>query len=293
MKNNGIIILVLLLILSCQKPLQIDYPVMEEKLVVNCLFAPDTVFQVQVSKSQKTDDSLYATITDAVCELWANNKLLEQLENNNTATYCSTILPEIGKTYTLIVKHPKYENISATSSVPDIPIISNFNLTDYLANYDINSESYLSGLELNINDDATTDNYYKLDFVISDGFLSDCGGFISNDIVLVTEDLFEFSPIFLYFSDELFNGQTYNLSFMASTPQTDKDFSIIYKAKSLSKEHYYYTKKMLIYQHHKENGEMLQAIEPMLMYSNIQNGYGIFAGFSQKIDSLNYHITNK
>jgi len=284
MKNYFIIVIAIIIFgTACQKPLEIDYPEQEPALVVNCLFSPDTIFIVKITKTQTTSDSTSNQITDATCEMWENNQLLEKLENNNTNIYQSTILPEIGKTYTIKVTHKDYKNVSATSCVPELPQIENLNITNWYVAIDFFWEQQLSDCQLTIIDNKNSTDYYKLNFHTE----SDCSFFRSNDIVLISEELFEYDPSFLYFSDKKINGQKYNLNFLIphGIEEPNSDLEIITIAKSLSKEHYLYTKKMLKYSYENRVSELSEAIEPVTMYSNIENGYGIFAGYSQQIDT--------
>ncbi len=284
MKNYFIIVITIIIFsTACHKPLEIDYPEQEPALVVNCLFSPDTIFLVKITKTQKTNDSTSNQITDATCELWENNQLLEKLENNNTNIYQSTVLPEIGKTYTIKVEHKDYKAISATSYVPELPQIENLNITNWYVAVDFYWEMQLSECHLTIIDEKKTTDYYKLKFHTG----SDCSFFRSNDIVLTSEELFEYDPSFLYFSDKKINGQKYNLNFLIphGIGDSGSDLDVITIAKSLSEEHYLYTKKMLKYSYESRVGELSEAIEPIEMYSNVENGYGIFAGYSQQIDT--------
>ena len=69
-----------MLYVSCQKELEINYPDIEPKLVVNCLFTPDSTFSVRVGQMLSLNDTVTSfIINDAQCKIWENGIFAEDL----------------------------------------------------------------------------------------------------------------------------------------------------------------------------------------------------------------------
>ena len=89
------------------------------------------------------------------------------------------------------------------------------------------------------------------------------------------------------FDDNFFSGQLYELTFYLE--QTPPPSLIREKVKiilrSVNKDYYQYEKKL--YKQQGSSGSTgIFGGEPVYIYDNVKNGYGVFGGFSRIVDSF-------
>jgi hypothetical protein len=119
--------------------------------------------------------------------------------------------------------------------------------------------------------------------------------FTSSDPILKSEGDFDYNPVTVYFSDNLFNGKKVSLSLQLNQLGfgflDDSCNCIFAELRSVSYSYFQYLKKWTIHLYNQgvhldvrdseELREFLFTGEPVNMYTNVQNGYGIFAGYSK------------
>lgn len=100
---------------------------------------------------------------------------------------------------------------------------------------------------------------------------------------------------FLVFSDRLFDGEKYNLSLYYSTPfvVTGKgvymyDHHIELFVYSISEEMYQYMSSYLLQSDSRSGNILSGRLDPVNVYSNIENGYGIFGGYVSYLDTSQF-----
>jgi len=97
----------------------VDFPVEDPSLVVNCFFASDSLFRIQVSKSLSIIDNADLEVFDeATIKIFEDDNLIETLNktNFNTVTrhFESASMAKSGSTYKLEVSKYNFETISIT-----------------------------------------------------------------------------------------------------------------------------------------------------------------------------------
>jgi hypothetical protein len=89
------------------------------------------------------------------------------------------------------------------------------------------------------------------------------------------------------FSDKSFNGQKHSLTIFISREsiahiQSGKEYYIHFRLHSITEEYFKYIKVLNLY--NKNLGNPLA--EPVMVYSNVTGGYGMFTGTSVSSDSI-------
>ena len=96
----------------------------------------------------------------------------------------------------------------------------------------------------------------------------------------------------LFFSDELLEGDTiakdiyFAKKIGGSDPEHFDNLKAYFKLSTISEEYYLYGKS---YVEQSEAIDFSLFVEPVSVFSNINNGYGIFAGYGQCTDSVFYN----
>lgn len=290
------------IVFGCETTEKIDdFPLRPSKLVANCYFNPDSTWKVQVSKSLSVlDNAPLKLIDNATVKIYEENKLIDQINEPDEDGLYRSIgqKPLHGKEYRLEVSSPAFEEVfSATGNVPlPVPIVNTrFFVVDSSGFSDpYYSYHQVSGyLKISFQDPVEEHNYYKLKMYYYDSVFNYNDGernflhlnqrtanISSNDPVL--EKAHRYANHYL-FDDRLFNGKKMTL---------DVDFNIYSTAgmvekyyielTSLTKEAFLYRRTINEYSLSRND----PFAEPVMIYSNIENGYGIFAGYSRCVDTL-------
>ncbi len=310
---------------SCQKQVEIQIPKSPPKLVVNCLFTQDSIFKVQLASSSYIFDTTYRYIDNATVNLFANNILIEKLNYKGKGKYeTATYTPNTHIKYRIEISAEGYETVFASSELPPKVQINNINANIYSQETD-NNELY-SNIQIEFSDPDEIKNFYELlipynyeeyNIIQNPDLCFEPDELINDTICKHTSSgfahIYSNSPVFstiftsrkktifenyipAVFSDNLFNGENYtvNVDFLDGSynlPDTAK-FNILLN--SISEDFFKYLSVKSINQNTSGN-EFLDELwdgwqidEPIQMYSNVKNGYGIFAGYNLSIDSIFY-----
>jgi hypothetical protein len=296
-KSNYFLIAIFLFLISCEKEIEIKFPEIENQLVADCFFTPDSIFKVFVTNTQSFNHYSKSFIPDALVKLYENEVFIENLQHIDSGFYVSNSekKPEINKTYKIIISEPGYDEISADDIVPDLPVLNYITKND-TGSIDQEGEFHTT-ININFTDNASVKNYYEIKVFyllrVDDSIptLIKCQ---SDDLLIKNEGLLDYDPNTLIFNDELINGKNYNLKLICKNYTINgfphylynPDYKIIAHFRAISEEYYLYKKKLIVHLYN-QGGDFFEGIgEPVQMYTNIENGFGIFAGYSCVVDTV-------
>ena len=136
--------MLLFLTVSCTKDLELPYEKPDQTLVVNCLFSEDETWKVTLTRVKSFHGQSDPFVEDARVMIVPENKDTIYLEYFKDGIYGSDEKPISGIQYRLVVRDYEGNTITATSSIPVKPTISeikpstrntiyfsNANLSDY------------------------------------------------------------------------------------------------------------------------------------------------------------------
>jgi len=296
MKNiislSVIIAIIFIISGSCTKVEDIvDFPIKEPTMVLNCYFTPDSNWKIQVSRSLSViDNADLSLIVDAKIDIYEDMQLLATITHAQPDGYYYYNLssPKIGSTYKIEVTHPKYESISSEETVPkkvDFNIL-NVKVTDSLTYYDYWLKKSVGTLKasatLKITDDGNDLNYYRLTCFYWDS--TDQSHIYKEMVYLESDDIMLVKNYYngLLFNDKIINGKTYNLNFKFEDYRYFSGKTLIFVLESMNAAKYNYEFSLQKYWDSKEN----PFSEPVQVYNNIKNGYGIFAAYAASTKNI-------
>lgn len=264
---------------SCETIVNIDLPEHKRALVVNSLFAHDSVLTVEVSHSiGSLDNSQINFVDNATVEIYKDGNYVGTLPSIGDGKYASSgVVARHGSSYTVKASAPAYDPVSSTTKVPVPVAVTSWSLKDSAVSI---YGSYMAELSLTFNDPPGERNFYMLELYVVDSM----GNSYREGIFPKTEESTTEQAVypFILINDELINGKTYTVNalmesylvFMVTPPNGTGN--LVARFKSISSDFYLYLKT-----------RDLQAMnggnpfsEPVRVYSNIDGGYGIFAGSS-------------
>lgn len=293
MKKLFFLLSVSLIYISCEKVIPFEGDVNTPKLVINSVFESDSTFKVHVSSSRSViDTSSFENIDDAVVTIKdGNGNVIEVLNHVVNGFYKGLVLPEENTTYILEVNHPNYANITASDSLPSPIIINSVDTSTILD--PINGNRLR--ISMNFDDPENNQNYYLLEtYSVNEYLIVENLDTIEYELdttkqfMVLTDEVFQNggSPWRDQglFNDLLFNGQNKTLEIEIPNENwsgSEDGYDWSYKTLTLrlylhniTISYYYYRTSLELFQNASGN----PFAQPVQVYSNIENGFGVFAG---------------
>lgn len=240
-----------------------------------------------------------ALIKDAIVQLSVNDtQQYKMTYDSDTYTYKSTYIPKGGDRLMMSVESIDFP---IAKSEIQIPHSQKIEIISYVKTYSPNNDRIVEGdmfdymgqdtiarITLKIYDPAQSQNFYRLKvrgYALSYYDNGDLA-YMHNDIYTSEDAIFKdvqldkgyrgwpayFSNVF---SDQLFNGKEYEFTVESRLRKGDPGTNhMVVELQSITKELYYYLKSTMLYRITPQDAYT----EPILIYSNIENGWGILGG---------------
>ena len=297
-KTNFFTILLVLVFFSCEKVIPLEGGILKSKLVVNSVFLTDSFCQLHLSSSINVyDTNTFKNILDATVFLNdSNGNNIDQLSHVINGFYLGNQSLVTGKSYYLQVEHDNFNSVFASSSIPNA--ISNIYIDT--SSYTQNGKEKIK-VKLTFKDEKHVNNYYKLAVkvgktlkdsnvvngsLIVDTIKESSWLKIHKDHTILESTISNKETIF---SDNSFNGSSFTIDFSIKDiiKKTNKNDNINLDFIEL----YFYNIDSSLYNYHKslkiysDNYSILFA-QPVQVFSNIQNGFGIFTGANLNVIKL-------
>jgi hypothetical protein len=272
------IIALIVLFASCSKDVKIDIANPAGKIVVNSFFSPQGTLIVNVSKSISilAADTLNY-INNAEVQLFQGDSLLGQLTYTQNGIYSLPIALLSTEDYDISVSVPNMKTVSSQDTIPvQVPMLS-FDTISF-------NDKYLY-CEISFRDIPQTTNYYLLE-VTSKFPVLNSGSVLSKYIEMsISDNIAENGGNGdkrqrIFFSDDKIQGAEYDLSFLLEKEPILKSLqdgsnTVYVNFQTISAAYYKYLETYYEAQ-----------TKQMDVYTNIVNGYGIFAGYNLSQDSI-------
>ena len=274
------IFIFMLLFMSCQKEIKLPPAQIPQKVVVNCLFSPAKPWSVFLSLSADADNAVPPLVENATVTILKEGEFWETLSYKAKGEYVGGSVPEANHHYSIEVKVPNFDIVTATDSVPSAVKIIDAFFTARKATNTANNPLFQQTIIFK--DPLEQQNYYQIS-----------GAFF---YYLVSDTWGVFSPFANYASycmtDEVVSGQylsfvtTANISEGSHYRGDSVEGTSIIRFHSLSPTHYKFAKTGYIQAANNFAAvfetltSTLAMTEPQNIYSNIQGGLGIFAAYN-------------
>ena len=280
----------LLFFTNCTKQIEFDAQDIAPRIVVNSLFTNDSLWAANISRSVGVLESTsYTSINDADVSIFDGNGVqVTTLSSQGAGLYTSPTgaMPVADELYTIEVSAPGYTPVSATNRIPAAVQI---NSIDTVSSTNSDGQTILE-TTINFQDPPANANYYMVEVLVKGTWISweeDTVEFrepleISCDDVNVETvnrfsfDGFDNTYLYLMLKDENFDGEDYALSFSVINYAELKDLQLFGEIRlvNTSEAYFNYLKSFNMYQRASGN----PFATPVQVYSNVENGMGIFAG---------------
>lgn len=290
---------------ACETTEKIDeFPLRPSKLVLNCFFTADSTWEFQVSNSLSVLDNAQIELIDS-----ASITLLKDGAQVDTLTapeadgiYRSgKILPGVNTTYAVTATAPGFDEVLYAEDY--VPVSVPFNRltgtiidSSFYQSHDYRTDrpeirGNIEGtIALQFKDPPGENNFYHLTLYFIEYNLVDYEDTVfhpfRSPVNFTIQDAAAEETSFgsgALFSDQYFDGQVHNVKLTYHTYGIKRHMQTFFaELTSLTESAYLYKSSIEDYQ--AASGDPFS--EPVLVYGNIENGLGIFAGYATTTDSL-------
>ncbi len=298
---------------SCIKEIDINLQSETPKVVVSCLFTKGKIVAF-VSESKAITENVINYLPDAIVLLAEStpNNIIDTLHQIELGKYESTFsVYQTNAPYFITVIDPKLGVVTANSYLPS-SISIGLATFRFPAGYDRYGDPYRE-VTVEIHDEEMESNYYELYIFVpfrgkiyyyTNEFVAE------SDPVILAEGLEGFENTSFLFSDKLFEGKSYTLRLKFESmiaegdgieSHTGLDETYYVAVRTVSKEYYDFRKSWISHRYHQQTKpaiinpdvplfsdyvNFLFKGEAQSLYTNIENGYGFFAGYNESIVRL-------
>lgn len=270
---------------ACQEDIPINIDGQQPQLVVFSLNDVEESFEVRVARTRVLNDSLSPlTVDEPNVRLFYSNGVEIPMYNDFGVWSSREVLPEAGKSYRLTVSHPYFNSVSAFASFPNPPrkvesfIIPNVQTDSMGFDYD----------ELNVwvEDNPNEDNFYQIQLYYFNNARNEFVPFAPDNISDDNVGVIRTPEGAFVFNDEMRNGQTIKLAFTFNALTATREPRYIVELSNLSNDMYRFLRTQSLYNRYNVTVEYFSLYNPIQVFSNIENGVGIFAGKTVLRDTI-------
>lgn len=269
-----------LMLTACDKKARLDLPYEGDKIVLNTFLLADSVAYIRVTKSEpvvSSNDPEFTELTDAQVTILENGLPFSAVHRkviNGRGYFVSDTAIRPGKIYTVTAAATGLTAVTATDSIPAQPEVSG-----------LFAQKTASQVYFTLKDPGNVINYYRIHIYTADstdGAIRSLSrikyrldpSFNNNFADIISDAYYED----LVVKDERISGKSIVFVLQTSLPVTDK--YMIAEIVGLTEPGYRYLKNLDDQQDNQEEGSFLA--QPVKVYSNVANGYGIVAGMYSK-----------
>ncbi|MCF8363881.1 MAG: DUF4249 domain-containing protein [Prolixibacteraceae bacterium] len=164
---------------SCEKDVTFDFdrPV---KLCLNCILNPDSTITARLTLSRNIENTTtFQPVDDATIVLYENGIELGTLTSGSEGNYYLDYHPESQNEYEIAVLHPDFENLTASTIVPQKPIVDHWPDT---LEYSEQGLYYMLDVHYEIHDIPGRTNYWLYGKHTVHGVTYSGGGFFTSSV---------------------------------------------------------------------------------------------------------------
>jgi hypothetical protein len=299
---NLVLAVVLFSLFGCVKILNDELETKETKLVLNATIAPDSVFAVNLSHTfnifaDESNKNL-PFVNDAKVKLFENETYVADLVNIGYGYYINPdYYPQTGKEYRVEASYKNYKSINSTAVIPTPVEITDFDTTQIFS-----TDPYSGGKNIEYigiikyNDPPNIKNFYQLSCRLS---VTDEDGktYWNEQSIWSLENDYQFFDAHykgtLAWDDKYIDGKETTIRFSFYSIYNYKELRVRntqtihfeFYLKSITEDYFTYIKTANLFW--ESGGGEDPFAEPVVIYSNIENGYGIFGGYASDTAVLN------
>jgi hypothetical protein len=262
---------------------QDDFPDFTKVPVINSILVADSLMTVHVSLTDKIGDEKLSFTDNAQVIVTSNNDAFDTLSYIGNSVYQSKTTIKPLENYECRVTIPGYQTIVCNNLIPDIPEILDI---EHINNAGRDEEgSTYPAIKITFKNNPQEHQYFQIaiKLVKYDDDVEPAQIIFITDAVLLNEGI----PLTV-FSNELIESDSYTMTINYTSGignngggwHTELD-PLVIELRAISYDYYMYLKQLYLYETGRYPTDVGGgAVTNFNLYSNIPDGYGIFAGYS-------------
>ncbi len=265
-----IFISLLLINSACRKLVQDEFADFENKITVNSIFVEDENAEIHLSFTNKLNEHELNTINSAIIEVYNQDSVLLNFQNISNGKYVSDYIIKENDSFNLKIIVDK-DSVIANCHIPAKTEILDFQVNE---NAWVGNEGDTQPeIHFTISTDKTKNQYFEADIII----------------YYQESDYIEESYAIAYFDninhdiDSLSKSVKIQHSHYSYPPKKYKYQLMI---KSVDFNYYNYAKSFVDYELSRYPDFSNLGVVPENLFSNIENGYGIFCGYAKSFSLI-------
>jgi hypothetical protein len=264
--KKSIFLISLLAMVSCTELVTDRFPTYDAIPTVNAILVAGEPITMHVSLTGGLDSLPLPNVDNAKVELYIDGKYEEQLQCKDKGIYQSASIVKPEKIYRCKLSIPGFDTVFCSQTLPNPARITNVEWIDK-AGYDEFGDSY-SAINVSFNNNQSNRCYYEI--TQSKSKVAD-SSYIPEHLIVYSISIMDIitDPVLLHeglpfavFSNESIPDSTYTMTL-------NRFGNLAVELRSVTYDYYQYQKQYY-----------LSTISNSPIYSNIENGRGIFAGYS-------------
>lgn len=264
---------------SCIQEVELTWDGEEQKYVINCLFSPDEQIELYAFKTVGIIEDTTEFVNDLDIELYESDQLIWSGNNSEKGRYLIPVIPKLKEEYKIILNNHEGFSITAKDLIPTA--VSILTATYSFPVYEDIYGTLFGKVSLSFHDNREVKNYYEIVILGEDSSIIHTFN-VKHPVVTLDNENDPIMPGSLLFTDDLFEGKKLDLNIYVNSYKNP-----IIVLKNVSRNYYEYRKSINSHffnqNTERENIFELFKGDPLELYSNINNGLGIFAGFTQDV----------
>lgn len=288
--------------------IEIEHPESEISLVIRSFISTNNeivvlpgLVKAQLTNVQNLNDSYNVdTIKDAIVVLTNEKGYVDTLTYNSERNeYCAENFFESENTYRLEVVKNGYPNLLSEDVMPIRVLPDSILINPFIGV--TNDGVAMGGVIVYFKDLPNVENYYEIEITRGGNYgcyMSSLDPIITKEYYYpVNPDLNGFAPKRLLFTDQSLSKKQKTLNFLFNPGSTylrgeDGGHYVIghgvirVNFRTVSKNYYNYQTSLLQYQFNSSGDPLFGTREPKNIFSNVENGYGVFAAYQEAFKEI-------
>ncbi|MFA9389970.1 MAG: DUF4249 family protein [Prolixibacteraceae bacterium] len=268
---------------SCREIIPETYYDFDALPVVNAYLIDGQVLNVNVSMSDTLDDKQLTFLDNARIELYVNGDYIEDLYYVENGEYKSATVVKSPNQYMCKVIVPDFDTIFCEQKVPERPTLVDITHIN-IAGKDEEGASF-PAIEVSFKNNTAQNSYYQVVInYIKKNYTSEANLKLITDPVLLIEGI----P-YAIFSNELIEDSVYimhinywtnEITRIGNGPRVTRLYPFYVEFRHVSEDYYRYIKQLYLYKDGFSADGILTSMTNNNIFSNAENGYGIFGAYS-------------
>lgn len=268
---------------SCSKDIELNMTLANPTLVINSLLTPNEAVTVRLTSTTSILDSTYPNIENAQVTLFEDGNAVSKLKQNSEGLYTSEYHPKAGSVYKITASASGFDSVIAVDSIP-----SNYpDIKDIAFRYPsvIMEDITFGKLSIQLKDpENRATSFYEIILTTEMEFggkiISNYVNFYAANKAVTIKDWDPPYPNTILFTNQSFPGKLIDF-----TVFVNNNTCPIVKVRRVSYNYYKFKTTLYLHQYtqawNRETMDDFFKGEPVEMYSNIENGFGIFASYAE------------